>query len=172
MPAAFESVADKLIRWPRDTRLALSAALALWVIPMTVIGIMVAINPTKRTLTPLYHDAAANWWAGQNLYSGPQGMNYLPHFAVLFSPFHVLPLRVADVLWRFCAAEMLASGLWLLMRALCRVEPERPFFWATLVAMPLCMNALRNGQANAAFAGLTLLAIAAVLNQRWWWAAG
>jgi hypothetical protein len=99
-------------------------------------------------------------------------MNYLPHFAVLFSPFHALPLPVADVLWRVCAAAMLAGGLWQIMRALYRDGPERPFLWATLVAMPLCMNALRNGQANAIFGGVTLLATAAVLDQRWWLAAG
>jgi len=38
--------------------------------------------------------------------------------------------------------------------------------------MPLSMSALRNGQANAVFAGLTLLAISAVINRRWWLAVG
>jgi hypothetical protein len=66
---------------------------------------------------------------------------------------------------------MLSSGLWQIVRALYREGSERPFLWATLVAMPLCMNALRNGQANAAFGGVILLAAAAVLQQRWWLAA-
>jgi hypothetical protein len=66
---------------------------------------------------------------------------------------------------------MLGAGLWQIMRELYRDGPERPFLWATLVAMPLCMNALRNGQANAAFGGVMLLAAAAVLQERWWLAA-
>jgi hypothetical protein len=54
------------------------------------------------------------------------------------------------------------------MRVLFRFAPERPFFWATLAAMPLCMTSLRNGNANALFGGVTLLAIVALLNRRWW----
>jgi len=95
-------------------------------------------------------------------------MNYLPHFAVLFSPFHFVPLWLGEVLWRFCAAATLAGGLWKLMVALFQSAPERPFFWSTLVTMPLCMTSLRNGNANALFGGVTLLAIVALVNRRWW----
>ena len=136
---------------------------------MLVIGVMVALRPTHRTVTlDSYHVAAGNWWVGKSLYAGPQGMNYLPHFAVLFSPFHFVPLWLGEVLWRFCAAAMLAGGLWQLMRALFRSAPARPFFWATVVAMPLCMTSLRNGNANAHFGGVALLAMVALLNRRWW----
>ena len=165
-------IPSAITRWPGDSRSALIAALALWTVPMVVIGIMVAVQPMKRTVMPLYHAAAANWWAHQDLYTGPKGMNYLPHFAILFSPFHLLPLRVCDVLWRFCAAGMLAGGVWRIVRRLSGSAPERPFLWATLMTMPLCMNALRNGQANATFAGVVLLAIATLLERRWWIAAG
>jgi hypothetical protein len=145
------------------------AGVLLWVVPMLVIGVMVALRPTHRTVTlDSYHMAAGNWWLGKSLYAGPQGMNYLPHFAVLFSPFHFVPLWLGEVLWRFCAAATLAGGLWWLMCALFRSAPERPFFWATLVAMPLCMTSLRNGNANALFGGVTLLAIVALVNRRWW----
>ena len=89
-------------------------------------------------------------------------MNYLPHFAVLFSPFHALPLWLGEVLWRLLAAGTLAGGLWLMLRALFRAAPERPFLWTTLTAMPLCMSALRNGNANALFGGVILLAVVAI----------
>jgi hypothetical protein len=155
--------------WPRTARCALITGVLLWVVPMLVIGVMVALRPTHRTVTlDSYHVAAGNWWVGKSLYFGPSGMNYLPHFAVLFSPFHFVPLWLGEVLWRFCAAATLAGGLWLLMRALFRAAPERPFFWATVVAMPLCMTSLRNGNANALFGGVTLLAMVALLNRRWW----
>ena len=58
------------------------------------------------------------------------------------------------------------------MCALFRSGPELPFFWATVVAMPLCMTSLRNGNANALFGGVTLLAIVALVNRRWWLALG
>jgi hypothetical protein len=172
MAATNNPESSRLNRWPRDPRHAVIAALVLWIVPMIVIGVMVALQPKRRTVMPLYHEAAANWWAGHDLYKGPLGMNYLPHFAVLFTPFHLLPERICDVLWRYCAAAMLAGGLWRIVRRQFGSAPERPFFWATLIAMPLCMNALRNGQANATFAGVLLLAIAALLERRWWLATG
>ena len=141
----------------------------LWIIPMLVIAAMVIHNPLKRTVTIFsFHAAAGNWWASRDLYVGPAGMNYLPHFAVLFSPFHYLPLRVGEILWRCCAATALAGGLWRLTREWFGVDWQRPFLWATIVAMPLSLASLRNGNANAIFGGVTLLAIVALLQQRWW----
>ncbi len=168
-PAIPEQPAPPVGLWPRKARCALIAGVLLWVVPMLVIGVMVALRPTHRTVTlDSYHVAAGNWWAGKSLYAGPQGMNYLPHFAILFSPFHAVPLWLGEVLWRYCAAAALAGGLWLLIRTVFRAEPERPFFWATLLTMPLCMTSLRNGNANAIFGGVVLLAIVAVLNRQWW----
>jgi hypothetical protein len=149
------------------------AAVLLWTVPMLVIAALVVHDPLKHTVTMgSYHLSAENWWAGRNLYVGPSGMNYLPHFAVLYSPFHFLPLRCSEILWRFCAAATLAAGLWLLARELFGSEPERPFLWASILAMPLCMGALRNGNANAIFGGVTLLAVVATLQKRWWLAVG
>jgi len=92
---------------PTSARLRLDAwaAWLVWLIPMLIIGAMVIHNPWKRTVTHLYHEASANWWAGNDLYQGPTGMNYLPHFAIVFRPFQLLPVPVGDLLWRFSAAE-------------------------------------------------------------------
>jgi hypothetical protein len=159
--------------WPQNRRHALVAAWLLWTVPMLVIAAMVIHHPLKHTVTlGSYHPSAENWWARQNLYVGPSGMNYLPHFAVLYSPFHFLPLTISEILWRFCAAATLAGGLWLAARELFGLDFERPFLWATIITMPLSLGALRNGNANAIFAGVTLLAVVATLQQRWWLALG
>ncbi len=169
MLAPTENPGTPLGPWPRNARHALGAAAALWVVPMLVISVAVALRPLHRTVTlQSYHFAAGQWWLGKDLYIGPEGMNYLPHFAVLFSPFHFLPLWLGEVLWRLCAAATLGGGLWLLIRALFPSGPARPFFWATVVAMPLTMTSLRNGNANAIFGGVILLAIVAMLQKRWW----
>lgn len=139
---------------------------------MVVVGVMLAVNPTHRTVSETYHAAAANWWTQGDLYTGPRGMNYLPHFAVLYSPFHFLPLALCEVLWRYCAAAAIVGGLGLLTRRLFPSGNARTFLWATLLVMPLSMSALRNGNANCTFAGVTLLCIVAVLDRRWWLAAG
>jgi hypothetical protein len=160
-------------RWPRDRQHAFIAACLLWIVPMLVIAALVIHNPLHRTVTiGSYHKAAENWWARQSLYVGPAGMNYLPHFAILYSPFHFLPLTLSEILWRFCAAATIAAGLWRLARELFGPEAERRFLWATILAMPLSMNALRNGNDNAIFGGVTLLAVVAMLQKRWWLAVG
>jgi hypothetical protein len=145
----------------------------LWTVPMLVVAALIIHDPLNRTVTiDSYHKSAESWWAGRDLYVGPSGMNYLPHFAVLYSPFHLLPLRLSEILWRFCAAAALAGGLWSLARELFGSECARPFFWATVLTTPLSMVALRNGNANAIFGGVTLLAIVATLQERWWLAVG
>jgi hypothetical protein len=166
---AAEAKPTRLEQWPRNPQHALIAAVLLWVVPMLVVSVMVALRPLHRSVTwTSYHGSCASWWARKDLYIGPVGMNYLPHFAVLYTPFHFLPLAVGEVLWRLCAAAAVAGGLWRLARRVFPSGAERPFFWATLLAMPLAMNALRNGNANAIFGGVTLLAIVATLEQRWW----
>jgi alpha-1,2-mannosyltransferase len=136
---------------------------------MLVIAALIFHDPSRHTVTlGSYHPSAENWWARRNLYIGPAGMNYLPHFAILYSPFHFLPLTLSEILWRWCAAATLAGGLWLLTRELFGQECERPFLWATLLTLPLSLAALRNGNANAIFSGVTLLAIVATLQNRWW----
>lgn len=150
-----------------------------WLAPMLVISLLVALAPERRTVTPLYHGAAAAWWAGKDLYHGPSGMNYLPQFAVLFSPFHWLPVPVGDILWRWCEAALLAAGVW----SLCKdgagsgeqgaglKEATRSFLYASLLTMPLCLAAFRNGQANGMLAGLGLYGAACLARRRWWAAA-
>ncbi|MGC9196267.1 MAG: glycosyltransferase 87 family protein [Syntrophobacteraceae bacterium] len=157
-----------------------------WFAPMLVISVLVALNPQHRTLIPLYRSAAGAWWAGKNLYAGPGGMNYLPQFAVLFSPFYFLPVPFGDILWRWCQAVLLSAGLWSLCKELAdsamgqtgpldapcsSLASYRIFFYASLLTMPLCLGALRNGQANGLLAGLGLCSTALLARRRWWWAA-
>lgn len=160
-------------------------AVALWVMPMIVISIMVAHKPWKRSVTSLYHEASQNWRAGKDLYQGPGGMNYLPHFAILFTPFRALPPPAGDILWRCAAAALLAGGIYRLARRTFANDDERTaltqpsgpvsgqnevaraFLLATIFAFPLALGALRNGQANAMFAALTVQAAASIAEQRW-----
>lgn len=143
------------------------AALLLWVIALVVITAMVVTRPEKRTLIPLYREASLNWLGGEALYEGPSGMNYLPCFAVLFTPFAVLPTPVADLAWRYVTALLLIGGLWRLSRGISEEGAERRFLVATALAMPLCLGVLRNGQANGMIAALTLQAAAALAWRQW-----
>ncbi len=140
----------------------------IWLIPFLVISVLVAANPAHRSVTHLYHQASADWWAGKDIYRGPGGMNYLPQFPVLFAPFHWLPVPVGDILWRLCTVALLATGVWRFQREEFGPDIARAFLYASLFTMPLCLDALRNGQANGIFAALTLHAAACLPRRQWW----
>ena len=144
------------------------AAVAIWVLPMLVIAVMVIAQPNTRTVTHIYHEAVKHWWAGTRLYGRLTAFHYLPHFAPLFTPFHALPRPWGDVLWRLGAAALLATGLWRAVRLQFGSEAPRVFLWASVLAVPLSLPALRNGQANALFSALTLHAVACLPRQQWW----
>jgi alpha-1,2-mannosyltransferase len=151
-----------------NRRAYFTVALAIWLISFSVVAIMVAARPLSRSVTPLYHEASANWWAGKELYEGPSGMNYLPQFAVLFSPFKTLPSPVGDILWRAVAMGLLAYGTWCVVRKYFGDKAFSAFMWGSILIIPICLGAIRNGQSNAMFGALTLYAVACLSTQQWW----
>ena len=73
---------------------------------------MMLNDPSFRSMTPSYHETVVRWWAQQPIYTGPAGFNYLPVFAVLFTPIEALPLSLGEIVWRALAMGGLALGLW------------------------------------------------------------
>lgn len=154
-----------------DRRLQIRLGILTWLVPFLVIGILVALNPEQRTVTSIYHQASASWWAGKNLYTGEWGYHYLPQFALIFSPFHSLPAPAGDILWRLIGTIVIVTGLWRFQRRQFGPDAVRAFLYATLITMPLCLASMRNGQANLIFAALTLHAAACLSRRQWWPAA-
>jgi len=144
-------------------------ALALWIAALVVIAVMVAARPGRRTVTDPYHRAVEQWWARQPIYEGPLGMNYLPHFPAVFTPYHWAGRRPGEVLWRWTAGVGLAVGLGFFSLALTQGRPDRwrAFAFTTALALPLSLSALRNGQANAHLGVVFLLAAWCLHTRRW-----
>jgi hypothetical protein len=86
-------------------------AWTLWAISALVIASMIVAHPLVRSMTPGYHEAVANWWARQTVYTGPAGFNYLPIFLPFFGLFARFPLVVCEILWRGVAFVGLGFGL-------------------------------------------------------------
>ena len=140
--------------------------LLLWCLPVLVITVLVGLEPKKRSVTHHYHTAVEHWAEQKALYEGPRGMNYLPTFVPVFMPYHSVPIRVGDNLWRWTAVAGLVFGLHWYSRKSAR--PERTFALLSLLALPLCLAAMRNGQANAHMAAALLIASMCLLSGRWW----
>jgi len=144
-------------------------AWAMWLIPLLVVTVIVARHPEKHSVAYHYHDAVERWHEHRTLYHGPLGMNYLPTFVPLFMPYHLLPLPVADNAWRWTAVAGLAFGLWRFSRS--SRPPERTFAFLTVVGLPLCLGAMRSGQANAHLGAALLLTAVCLGEEQWWLAA-
>ncbi|HKD16426.1 MAG TPA: glycosyltransferase family 87 protein [Thermoanaerobaculia bacterium] len=136
--------------------------LALWLLPLVVVAVMVARDPSRRSVTPVFHLASERWWARSDLYADPRGYHYLPQFALLFAPFHALPAPLGDLLWRGLSVGLVLWGLAAFLRRTGSGEPGRRFLVACALALAPCLGAVRNGQTNLAFAGLCML-LAAML---------
>src|SRR5208283_5460397 len=88
-----------------------------------------------------------------------------------FSLFHWLPAPAGDILWIVCGTVLLATGVLRFQRELFGADVAQAFLYASLLTMPLCLGALRNGQANAMLAALMLHAVACLPRRQWWPAA-
>ena len=149
-----------------------AVATALWLILLTAVGILIARNPYDSTVTDYYNNASAHWFAGQPLYGGGHmAMNYLPHYAIIFSIFHFLPRVTGEILWRVFNVAVLASGVWRWTKLLMGEPAARVYAWITPAIIPLCAAAVRNGQANTLLGGLMLHAAFSLATRKWWSAA-
>ena len=74
------------VRWLVDQR-RVRVAWAGWAIVFLVFTAVTIAKPDFRSVTVAYRNASQNWLAGRDIYPQREGeMNYLPQFAILFSP--------------------------------------------------------------------------------------
>jgi len=145
-------------------------AWAVWLIVASIIGVSVARNPDKNTVTPNYREAAALFWAGQPMYgdvADKDGFLYLPQAAIVYSPFTLGPRAVGEVAWRLVAIGVFATGLWRASRLVRPANVLPVFFIASVLSLPILWGNARNGQANVPMAGL-MLHVAVDLVARHW----
>ena len=144
-------------------------AVVLWLVVFTYIAVGLGGDPYHRSMTPSYHEAVGHWWAGQPVYTGPAGFNYLPVFLLLFSAFDGLPLVVGEIAWRFVAFAGLALGLWRCISLFVSDAREQTssFALATALLLPMAFSTLRNGQSSAHLAACLLWALCCIGQQKW-----
>lgn len=146
-------------------------SIILWAIAIIGVSLQLYLFGMQRSMTPIYHDAVDHWLHGKPLYYGPKEFNYLPFFTQLFRPFHALPIPVGDILWRVIACLGMSVGLWKVTRLLGANNHGRAYFVITLLSLPLCISALRNGQSSAHIAAFMVLTAWFLYLGQWWPAA-
>ena len=156
--------------------MAMGTAVWLWNILVIVTGISCArplrhVDPNTPLVTYTYNLASEQWAARQNMYDVPETMNYMPQFAIAYTPFRVTPAPWGVILWRAVSVAVLATGLWRFVKQFFAPHSIHCFLAATILALPLSAAATQNGQANVILGGLMLHAVASVALGRWWSAA-
>lgn|GEM_PF-248914 len=151
---------------------AFRVALFIWLTYASIITVIVAIQPDRRTVTHEYRIASQKWWeAKTSLYRGASGYLYLPQFAVFYSAYKSLPQRVGEPLWRITGLSLLAGALWIVSSRLNSGYANRLFLMATALALPSSFASARNGQVNLPLAALFIWIVLAIVTRRWWLAA-
>lgn len=152
---------------------ALRMAVGLWIIYGVVIATIVAIQPERRSATIEYQKATSHWWGGEtSLYRKKNGYLYFPQFAILYTPYELLPDRVGEPLWRLTCLGSLALALWAAASRLAADRKASLFLIATILVLPSSFASARNGQVNMPLAALFLLIALTLSRERWWLSAG
>ena len=159
--------------WQSRTRWE-KIALVIWAAILLTISVRVIMRPASRSVYPIFSGSAQLWWSGMDLYEPDRpktvqgGYRYSPTFAILLTPFAVLPGGAGGVLWRLVSAAGLLGALaWLARSVLPWPVARDPFAWLTLLCLPLSVQSFNNGQANVIVIAAMLATVAAVKEQRW-----
>ena len=156
-------------------RTYLALAVLAWLVTYSVVGALVCTTTVYNTITyDVYVAAARHWWAHAALYdlTSVDDFQYLPHAALLFSPFVYLGTPLGELAWRGVCWALCAHGVWRVARHLAPTAPGQAFFLATALTIAPSVNSLGIGQSNLLLAATTLHVTADLVEQRFWRATG
>jgi hypothetical protein len=128
----------------------------------------VVCHPNCRQASDAYAHGAQRWLAGEELYpEGGTGFIYLPQSALLYAPLTLLPRAVEQIVWRFLTIGLFAAGICRLCGLARNSSPVEFFPLVSLLVLPKAWAGVIHGQAAAAMAGLSMLAIGEIARQHW-----
>jgi hypothetical protein len=131
-------------------------AIGVLAVVVVVLCVRPLFQPYRHTVYPIFAGAGRDWVAGADLYK-TYSYRYSPPIAALFAPFGMLPDGIGGAIWRLVGAAVFLAGLATLLRSVAK---------PLLLAAPLALGNLHNGQANLLIIGLLLLTVAAVARSR------
>jgi alpha-1,2-mannosyltransferase len=133
------------------------------------IVVMVIVDPTKRSVSAGYMDAAMRFLSHEPLYDpeASGGFLYLPTFAAIYAPLSLFGLTVGDLIWRAFSLGLLAFAMLRVVRQFRpRCEVLELYGLALLIGLIGAAGAIRNGQSTTLLTAMTLLAFDAAYDRR------
>ncbi len=152
----------------RSERNFIKTAMIIWIVFFAVLTVLALAIP-HRSLIPLYSQASLDFWQGvQPKQDYKTGFYYLPASQILFTPFAVIGVRAAAVLWMLLSFALLS---WSIREWARLLVPQRALLATSaslLLIIPGGAAALRIGQFDAPMWALIALAAAgAARGQKW-----
>ncbi len=147
------------------TRPSLRFAVAVWVLIVGGIGLRLALAKRVNSVYPIFSEAGRRWASGDRLYIPPtyelDQFRYTPTIAAAFAPWGLLPDRVGAMLWLALSAVLFLGALvaWWRERSTAGL--------ALLLAIPISLGSLNNGQCNALLCAMSLLTLLAFRREHW-----
>src|SRR5262249_4469192 len=150
-----------------DSR-ALRVTWIVWGIVLVLGSAVVVCHPDSRQANDAYAHGAQRWLAGEELYpEGGTGFIYLPQSALLYAPLTLLSRPVEHVVWRVITMGLFAAGIYRLCTTARNGSGVEFFPLVSLLVLPKAWAGVIHGQAAAAMAGLSMLAVGEIGRQRW-----
>ncbi|MEO8205894.1 MAG: glycosyltransferase family 87 protein [Chthoniobacterales bacterium] len=146
---------------------AFRAGLGVWLIFALIVAIVVAVQPDRHTATLEYQWAAAKWWNSVTIYQKSNGYLYLPQWAMLYTPYELLPDRIGEPLWRLTMLALLGWTVWLAAGKIAPTRQAAIFLVASVLLLPSALASARNGQVNMPLGALYLLSAVMISERRW-----
>lgn len=152
----------------------------VWIVFAVVIAIRTGLHPEKNSVSACYRLACECWWNGRGMYENVyedkfndiyNGFVYLPHAAILYSPFYALPPWLGETLNRIVIIAMMAWAVWRITRLAGARPWNEYFFTASAITIGVGAGNAVNGQYNLPMAASLILAACALIEKRWWWGA-
>jgi hypothetical protein len=134
-----------------------------------IIGVLIRslLKPASGTVFPIFHTAGGRWLHGENLYSGGTDYLYSPLVAALFSPLALLPLWLANIVWRLTVAGSYLAAVRAWLRDGTSRIPAKHHASVFLILLPLSIGSINNAQSNPLVIALVMFALLASRASRW-----
>lgn len=147
----------------------------IWMIFAVALALKSFIQPGIHSLFPCFSTASEHWWKGWSLFDRkvmPHDFRYSPVFAILFTPFTLLPSPWGELFW----SELnLASFWWALNTLYVSLLPEtaddRRRGWFVTLALLGTGRSIWPGQCNLLILSSAIASLA-LIRRNQYWAAG
>jgi hypothetical protein len=148
-------------------------AIVLWIALAVAVCVKSIVQKGEHSVYVQYAWSSRHWWADQPLHAKyfetVDIFRYSPTFAILLTPFSLLPDWLGSSLWAVLNIAVTLFALRLLVREILpgAWPPRREAWFLGLTAFG-SMSGLWSGQINSLMLAIVILAAAAIKYNRWW----